>query len=115
LQHMLDAERILAYRALCIARGEQQSLPGFDEDAYAAATTGRVFDADALTNELHATQTSTLALFSSFTPQDLARTGTANGQPRTPHDLALSLAGHTLHHLAVLRERYGIGAKPVAY
>jgi uncharacterized damage-inducible protein DinB len=107
IRHVLDAERVFAYRALCIARGEQQSLPGFNEDAYAAATARVEYNIVLLRNEASALQASTLALYRSFTPEDLARTGTANGQPRTPQQLAYLIAGHTLHHLFVLRERYG--------
>jgi hypothetical protein len=108
--HLADTERIMAYRALCVARGEAAPLPGFDEDAYVAAA---AFDARPwaeVLEEWRAVRRATLALFRGLPAAALARIGTANGGPMSPRALAYIIAGHEMHHLAVLRERYGVGA-----
>jgi uncharacterized damage-inducible protein DinB len=104
--HLADAERIFAYRALCVARGETKSLPGFDENAYVA---GADFDARTLNSflgELTAVRRATLALFRNLDVGALARRGTANDTPITPRALAWITAGHERHHQQILRERY---------
>lgn len=108
-QHVVDGERLFAYRALCIARGETNSLPGFDEDLYAAndGSDGRQL-AD-IVAEYTAVRAATLHLLRGFDARAWARRGTANGKPASVRSLAWILAGHELHHLAVLRERYGVG------
>jgi len=107
--HVADAERVFAYRALRIARGDETPLPGFDENAYTPA--GR-FDqrpiAD-LVDELTAVRAATLALFRGLPAEALARAGTASGHRVTVRALAFLIAGHELHHRAVLHERYGVG------
>jgi hypothetical protein len=109
VQHVIDGERLFGYRALCIARGEQNSLPGFDEDAYAANDGSDARTLASLTSEYAAVRGATLALFEGLPPEAWARRGTANGKPASVRSLVWITAGHELHHLAVLRERYGIG------
>jgi len=107
--HMADTERLFAYRALCAARGETGELPGFEEDAYAAA--GR-FDGRTLASlleELAAVRNATLALYRTFDEEALARRVVANGSPVTTRALVWITAGHELHHQNVLRERYRTG------
>ncbi len=108
-QHVADGERLFAYRALCIARGEQRSLPGFDEDRYAAndGTDGRLLAA--VVAELAAVRVATILLFRGFDALAWTRAGTANGEPASVRSLPWIVAGHELHHLAVLKERYGVG------
>jgi uncharacterized damage-inducible protein DinB len=104
--HVTDAERIFSYRALCAARGEPGALPGFDENAYVA---GAHFDArtlNSLLGELTAVRRSTLALFRNLDDDALISRVVANGVPVTPRALAWIVAGHELHHAALLRERY---------
>ena len=106
--HIADCERVFAYRALRIARGDATPLAGFDENAWmTAAPFGRRALADVL-HELAAVRQSTLALFESLDAEALARTGVANDAKVSARALAYIIAGHELHHLAVLRERYGI-------
>ena len=104
MQHVVDGERLFCYRALCIARGEQASLPGFDEDLYAAndGSDGR-FLTD-IAAELASVRVATILLFRGFDGAAWTRRGTANGKPATVRSLPWILAGHELHHLAVLRE-----------
>jgi len=106
VQHLTDCERIMAYRALCFARGEQASLLGFDEDAYVAnADTDRRPWAE-LTTEWRTVRAGTMDLFQSFTDGMLVRWGTANGGRVTVRALGWIIAGHTSHHLTVINERY---------
>jgi uncharacterized damage-inducible protein DinB len=106
LGHVIDTERIFAYRALRIARGDGTPMEGFDENAYAAAS-----DADArtladLADELEHVRLANIAFFRALTDEALARRGTANGAEVSARALAWILAGHELHHRALLRERY---------
>jgi hypothetical protein len=106
LGHVADSERIMAMRALCIARGETAELPGFDENAYVAAAG---FDArpwSALREELRRVREATIALFDGFTPEQLDRRGRANQGKFTVRALGWIIAGHEAHHLGVLKERY---------
>jgi hypothetical protein len=106
LQHCIDTERIMAYRALCVARGESQSLPGFDENAYAATAQVGHRSLKQLTDELMHARASSVLLFQSFDAVDLQRLGTANGQPISANALGFIIVGHVLHHQQVLTERY---------
>ncbi|MFN9275171.1 MAG: DinB family protein [Planctomycetota bacterium] len=107
-QHVCDGERLFAYRAMCSARGETASLPPFDESLYAApdGSDGRQL-ADVVA-EFAAVRAATLALFRGFDAAAWARQGLANGNPASVRSLPWITSGHELHHLAVLRERYGI-------
>lgn len=108
LGHLIDCERIFATRALCIARGEQQPMPGFDENAYVDRAGFDQRSLISLLDEFAAVRTSTLALLNSFTGRDLQQRGTANGGTFTPRAIAWILVGHVLHHMRILRERYGV-------
>ena len=104
--HLNDSERIFAYRALRIGRGDTKPLAGFDQDPY--VETGR-FDARTLADlveELAAIRASTVALFRSFDAEALARRGTASENPVSTRALGYMILGHELHHVAILRERY---------
>ena len=106
LGHMADTERVMAYRALRVARGDTTPLAGFDENAFVA---NAGFDARALhelAEDLVIVRTSTIALFAPLSGAELARTGTASGSPVTARALAWIIAGHERHHVAILRERY---------
>ncbi len=109
LQHVTDGERLFCYRALCIARGETLSLPAFDEDLYARNDGSASRPLAAIGIEFAAVRQATLALFAGFDAAAWSRRGTANGKPASVHSLLWILAGHERHHLAVLRERYGVG------
>ncbi len=106
--HVIDCERIFATRALCIARGEQQPMPGFDENAYVDCAGFDQRSLESLLDEFAAVRAATLALFTSFSETDLLQRGTANGGTFTPRAIAWILAGHVDHHCGVLRERYGV-------
>lgn len=106
IQHMSDTERILSYRALCIARGEAANLPGFEEDDYATHAQGNLRSLSDLKTEILALRTSTLYLFDSFSDDMLLRTGSTNGRPNSTLALGFIVAGHQRHHFRILEERY---------
>lgn len=108
-QHVVDGERLFAYRALCIARGDTQALPGFDEDAYAAQDGSEARSLADITAEYATVRAASSSLFAGLGASAWTRRGIANGNPVSVRALPWIIAGHELHHLAVLRERYGLG------
>lgn len=109
LGHLCDAERVYAYRMLRFARNDSTPLPGFDENCYVPAGQFDARSMSSLVAEWQAIRRSTLALVDGFPTDALDRSGVANGWPFTVRTLAWLAAGHTSHHLRVLRERYGLG------
>jgi hypothetical protein len=108
--HLADAERLFGYRALCIGRGDPTPLPGFDENSYVDGGGFEHRPLAELTAELVAVRDANLPLLRSFGEADWRRRGTANGVAVSTRAIAWILAGHVRHHLAVLSERYGVGA-----
>jgi hypothetical protein len=104
--HFVDTERIMGYRALAIARGETQSLPGFDEKEYvrnAQFDTWRIGD---LSEEYALVRRTNIVFFRNLANEAWDRRGIASGHPVTVRALAYIIVGHERHHLAVLKERY---------
>lgn len=106
LLHMTDTERIFAYRSLCFARKEEQSLPGFDENLYAENSHANARSWTDLVNEFLLVRTTTELLFSSFTEEALHNAGTANNNPATALSMGFTAIGHVYHHKKILEERY---------
>jgi hypothetical protein len=106
IQHITDTERIFAYRALRIARADKTPLPGFDENHYAAQTTASTRSLDDLLNEFYAVRATTIMLFKSFSPDMLLNEGISSGNPVSVLALGFTTAGHVIHHMNVLKERY---------
>ena len=106
--HLIDTERVMAYRALCIARGEQQSLPGFDQDNYVTEANFGERSLQNLSAEYDAQRNANVSLFSSFDANNISKVGTANGSEVSVRALAYIIAGHERHHLNVLEEKYEI-------
>lgn len=104
--HVADVERVMAYRALSIGRGDAAPLPGFEENDWAPM--GRFDDRslDDLLDELVAARDSTVALLRGLPDDAWERRGVASEAPVSVRGLACIIAGHELHHRAVLRERY---------
>jgi hypothetical protein len=109
LGHLTDAERVFSHRALRFARADATPLPGFDENAYVPAAGFDRRDIASLLSEWRAVRTATLALFQGLDPEAWDRRGIASEAPASVRALAYMTAGHTDHHLGVLRERYGVG------
>lgn len=106
VQHLADSERVFAYRALRFARGDQTSLPGFDQEPYAQAAKADRRPLGELAAELRDIRRTTLALVRSFDEEMLSRSGVASGNLMSVRALVWVIAGHERHHLNVLRERY---------
>jgi hypothetical protein len=109
LQHAIDTERIFGYRALCIARGEKQSLPGFDENAYAElADVSRRHIKD-IKEEFLMIRHSSIHLFNGMDDLTLGRSGISNGKPISVLSIGYAIVGHWRHHAQILQTRYGTG------
>lgn len=107
--HVTDTERIMSYRALCFARGEQGVLPSFDENAYVAASR---FDERALPTqlaELALVRAATIAFFDGLSDDELVRRGRTPSGEYSVRALAYIIAGHERHHQQILTERYLTG------
>jgi hypothetical protein len=106
--HVADAERVFAYRAVTFARGDATALPGFDQDVWSRSTNANDRSLAELASELAAIRASTLGLLRGFGPAEVARGGTASDNHVTVGALAYIMAGHELHHVKILREKYGL-------
>jgi uncharacterized damage-inducible protein DinB len=106
LQHIIDTERIFIFRALCFARHETQSLPGFDENSYAENSNANAREWQSLCEEMKAVRNSALLLFESFTNDMLQSTGNANNKPTTANAIGFIIAGHFAHNKKIITERY---------
>jgi len=106
LLHCADAERIFAYRALRIARGDETPLPGWDENAYTPQSGANARSLHSILDELESVREATVTLFQGLPDEAWSRSGTANGRPVTVRAIAWITAGHLLHHLQVVQERY---------
>lgn len=106
--HIIDCERIFNYRALRIARNDQTPLPGFDENNYAESSNASHRSKESLLEEYLAVRRATLALYQNFSGDMLERKGVANGYVFSVEMIGAITAGHELHHLQVLRDRYGL-------
>ena len=108
--HIADTERVMAYRALRIARADATPLPGFDENPYVENANFDQRSLLSLADEWAIVRRATLALFQGLDPQVQTRRGTASDNPVSVRALACIIHGHVDHHLAILRERYGVAA-----
>lgn len=104
--HVADAERIFAYRLLRIARGDATPLASFDENLYVPNGQFERRSLADIAAEFATVRDATLSLVQSLDAGALARMGTASQKPVSARALAWIIAGHEIHHLAVIRERY---------
>jgi hypothetical protein len=104
--HVIDAERVFAYRALCIARGEVASLPSFDENAYADGAGHDTVELVALLDEFALVRAANIALFRHMDEAAWRRTGNVNQNAISVRGLAYIIVGHAQHHAGILEERY---------
>lgn len=106
VQHVSDTERVFAYRALRFARNDKTELPGFNENDYTAETNAGERTVDSLLEEYLAVRKATVALFNSLTEKMLNRSGIASGKKISVRAIGFVIAGHTIHHQQVIKERY---------
>ena len=106
LVHLVDDERIYAYRALCFARNEKTPLPGFEQDDYVASSNANGRSIQNILHEYEAVRKATIALYEGFDDAALLRSGIANNNKATVRALGYHIAGHELHHLNIIIQRY---------
>jgi len=104
--HMIDMERIYAYRMLRFARNDQTILPGFNDEQYVLYSDANKREISDLLNEFEAVRYSTIALLNGLTDEALLRSGIMNNNPVSVRALAYHIAGHELHHIYIIKERY---------
>ena len=106
IQHVNDGERIFAYRACALARGERQSLPGFEENEYAAAKLSKQSSLADKIEEFRLLRASNILLFKGFTPEAMMNQGLVSDSNMSVRAIGRILIGHAVHHVEVLNERY---------
>jgi uncharacterized damage-inducible protein DinB len=106
LGHLIDSERVFAYRALRIARNDKTPIEGFEQDDYVANGPFASVTLAELVMEFTAVRHSTVLLFRHLAPEGWDRRGTANNNEVTVRATAYIIAGHELHHLRILQEKY---------
>jgi len=106
LGHVNDTERIMTYRALCVARGDKTPMPGFEQDDYVRDGNFAQRSLADLIDEFSDVRKATVSLFRHIDADAGARRGVANGDEITARALAYIIAGHELHHRKVLQEKY---------
>ncbi|MEW6654583.1 MAG: DinB family protein [Bacteroidota bacterium] len=106
LGHIIDTERIFAYRALRISRNDKTALPGFEQDDYVPYSNHDNTLLKNLTEEFVLVRKGNLKLLETFTDEMWIRTGTASGNTISVKAAVYVLAGHPIHHINVLKEKY---------
>jgi hypothetical protein len=104
--HMVDVERVMSYRALRFSRSDATDLPGFDENAFVTNSNFSRRTLSDLVDELEGVRVGTVHLAKHIDADALMRRGTANSMAVTVRGLLYIIAGHELHHVALIRERY---------
>jgi len=104
--HMIDTERIMAYRALRIARNDQTPLASFEENDYVASAAFNDRSLASLAEEFEAVRISNIYLFKHLSEDELNRRGTASNKPVSVRALLYILVGHVNHHRNIIEERY---------
>lgn len=106
LQHVIDNERIMAYRALRFSRNDKTELPGYDEAILGANTIASTRSVDDLLEEFNQVRISTIALFRNMNEAMLLNSGMANNTRISPLALGFVIIGHPVHHMNIISERY---------
>lgn len=106
LCHMIDAERVFAYRALRFARNDKTPLAGFEEKDYAPEANAHNRTVAGIGQEMKRLRETTIDLFRSFSPEMLQRAGTANNSTISVVNIGFVVAGHETHHRLILEQRY---------
>ncbi|UQZ75618.1 DinB family protein [Niallia circulans] len=104
--HMIDTERIQAYRLMRIARGDKTPLAGYDDEGYVENARFSTRTIEDLLEELVAVRKSTVSLLRGLSEDTWEKRGFANNGEFTVLAFAYIIAGHELHHLKLIKERY---------
>lgn len=106
VQHLIDAERIFAYRATCFSRKDSTPLPSFDESAYAQNAGANSRNWNEMLEEFELLRESSILFFKSLTEEQLETMGTASTKQVYVRAIGFIMVGHVTHHLNVIKERY---------
>ena len=106
LGHCIDTERIMTFRALCIARGDKNSLPGFDQDPYVQQGQFNAVPLDVLLADFVNQRQAILSLVQTLPAASFEEIGSANGNPMSTRALLWIIPGHFMHHFQVLQQAY---------
>jgi len=106
LLHIIDTERIFAYRALRIARGDKAPLAGFEQDDYVLKAGANTRSFENLLKEYNAVRQTTMLLYESFDAETLLNIGKASGFPVSVRAIGYIICGHEKHHIKIIKERY---------
>ena len=106
LGHCIDTERIMTFRALCIARGEKKLLPGFDQDPYVVQGQFNAVALDDLLADFELQRQAILSMVQTFPEASFEEIGSANGNPMSTRALLWIIPGHFMHHFEVLQQAY---------
>jgi hypothetical protein len=106
IQHLIDTERILGYRALRFSRNDVTEIHGFNENWFVTNSNGNERTINELLNELTTIRKSSVLLFKSFTNEMFSISGIANGNEMTVRALGFIIPGHLIHHTNIIKERY---------
>lgn len=104
--HVVDSERVFSYRALRMARGDRTPLASMDQDDYVDGTHFEARGIESLSREFHLLRSANTVLYSSFSTEMLDRVGTASGLSFSVRALLYLTAGHAIHHIRIIKERY---------
>lgn len=113
LSHINDTERVFLFRAFWFARGFDTPLPSFDQEIAIGSAHADEVPWASHVEEFRTIRLASLSLLRSLPTEAWAKAGIASGNPFTVRALAYILAGHTAHHVAILRERYQVDAAPM--
>ena len=105
IQHLIDCERVLSYRALRISRNDKTPLPGFDENSFVENTNSNQRSLQGLLTEMAVVRQATLSLFSSFSVEQLERIGMASNHQISVRAIGFIIIGHQEHHQKIFQER----------
>jgi uncharacterized damage-inducible protein DinB len=106
LQHLIDFERVLIYRAMCFARNDKRPIPFFDENEYVKQANATNQSIKKLLKDYKAVRQGTLAFFDNQTAATLKRSGIASNYTMSVRACAWIICGHEMHHINVIKERY---------
>ena len=106
VQHIIDCERVFAYRSLTFSRNDKTDLPGFDENVWVPQSNTASRTMASLIEEYTNLREADILMFENMTEEMSKRTGKANGKDISVRALGYILVGHEMHHMAVIKERY---------
>ena len=106
LVHLIDDERIYSYRALRFARNDHKELNGFDQDDFIKFSGANARGVNNILAEYEAVRRATITLFNGLPDEALTRVGRTNESKASVRALVYHIAGHELHHLNVIKQKY---------